>query len=97
MPTYEYACAKCGQNFDAFQSMLDEPFRECPKHLCRLEKCGHGNVKRLPATGAGPTPKGSASSTTAHPSHPSHHALPPQPPPPPNPHTPPHSDTPPPP
>jgi len=53
MPTYEYACAKCGQHFDAFQSMRDEPFRECPKHLCRLENWGHGKVKRLLGTGAG--------------------------------------------
>jgi putative FmdB family regulatory protein len=59
MPTYEYACAKCGQHFDAFQSMRDEPFRECPKELCRLPKWGHGRVKRLLGTGAGIIFKGS--------------------------------------
>src|SRR5881398_3034425 len=59
MPTYEYACQKCGQNFDAFQSMRDEPFRECPKELCRLPKWGHGKVKRLLGTGAGLIFKGS--------------------------------------
>ena len=59
MPTYEYACAKCGQHFDAFQSMRDEPFRECPKELCRLPKWGHGKVKRLLGTGAGIIFKGS--------------------------------------
>jgi putative FmdB family regulatory protein len=64
MPTYEYACAKCGQNFEAFQSMRDEPFRECPKHLCRLEKWGHGQVKRLPGKGAGIIFKGSGFYTT---------------------------------
>src|SRR5437660_6211628 len=53
MPTYEYSCQKCGQNFEAFQSMRDEPFRECPKELCRLKKWGHGKVKRLLGTGAG--------------------------------------------
>jgi putative FmdB family regulatory protein len=53
MPTYEYSCAKCGQNFEAFQSMREEPFRECPKELCRLPKWGHGKVKRLPGAGAG--------------------------------------------
>ena len=53
MPTYEYACAKCGQHFDAFQSMRDEPFRQCPKELCRLPKWGRGKVKRLLGTGAG--------------------------------------------
>jgi predicted nucleic acid-binding Zn ribbon protein len=33
--------------------MRDEPFRECPKELCRLLKWGHGKVKRLLGTGAG--------------------------------------------
>jgi len=64
MPTYEYACAKCGQNFDAFQSMRDETFRECPTHLCRLEKWGHGEVKRLPGRGAGIIFRGSGFYTT---------------------------------
>jgi putative FmdB family regulatory protein len=59
MPTYEYSCQKCGQTFDAFQSMRDEPFRECPKDLCRLPKWGHGKVKRLLGTGAGLIFKGS--------------------------------------
>lgn len=59
MPTYEYACEKCGQNFDAFQSMRDEPFRECPKQLCRLETWGRGKVRRLVGTGAGIIFKGS--------------------------------------
>jgi putative FmdB family regulatory protein len=64
MPTYEYACEKCGQNFDAFQSMRDAPFRECPKDLCRLEHWGHGKVKRLLGTGAGIIFKGSGFYTT---------------------------------
>ena len=59
MPTYEYSCQKCGQNFEAFQSMRDEPFRQCPKELCRLPKWGHGKVKRLLGTGAGIIFKGS--------------------------------------
>ena len=59
MPTYEYSCTKCGQNFDAYQSMRDEPFKECPKDLCRHEKWGHGKVKRLLGTGAGLIFKGS--------------------------------------
>src|SRR5207253_8305122 len=59
MPTYEYSCQKCGQTFEAFQSMRDEPFRECPKELCRLPKWGHGKVKRLIGTGAGLIFKGS--------------------------------------
>jgi putative FmdB family regulatory protein len=64
MPTYEYSCEKCGQNFDAFQSMRDAPFRECPKELCRLPKWGHGKVRRLLGTGAGLIFKGSGFYTT---------------------------------
>jgi putative FmdB family regulatory protein len=64
MPTYEYSCQKCGQSFEAFQSMRDEPFRECPKELCRLPKWGHGKVKRLLGTGAGIIFKGSGFYTT---------------------------------
>ena len=59
MPTYEYHCEKCGKNFEAFQSMRDDPFRECPKELCRRAKWGHGKVKRLLGTGAGLIFKGS--------------------------------------
>ena len=64
MPTYEYSCEKCDQNFDAFQSMRDEPFRECPKEFCRLPEWGHGKVKRLLGTGAGLIFKGSGFYTT---------------------------------
>jgi len=64
MPTYEYHCEKCGQNFDAFQSMRDQPYKECPKELCRLPKWGHGRVKRLLGTGAGLIFKGSGFYTT---------------------------------
>lgn len=44
--------------------MRDEPFRECPKNLCRLPKWGHGKVKRLLGTGAGLIFKGSGFYTT---------------------------------
>jgi putative FmdB family regulatory protein len=64
MPTYEYHCEKCGHNFEAFQSMRDRPFRECPKELCRQKKWGHGKVKRLLGTGAGVIFKGSGFYTT---------------------------------
>lgn len=59
MPTYEYSCEKCGKNFEVFQSMRDEPFRECPEQHCQLEQWGHGRVKRLLGTGAGIIFKGS--------------------------------------
>lgn len=64
MPTYEYSCQKCGQNFEAYQSMRDAAFRECPKQLCRMKKWGHGKVKRLLGTGAGLIFKGSGFYTT---------------------------------
>jgi putative FmdB family regulatory protein len=59
MPTYEYHCEKCDKNFETFQSMRDEAYRECPKELCRMRKWGHGKVKRLLGTGAGLIFKGS--------------------------------------
>ena len=59
MPTYEYSCEKCGKNFELFQSMRDEAFRECPKEQCQQKKWGHGKVKRLLGTGAGLIFKGS--------------------------------------
>ncbi len=59
MPTYEYLCEKCGQTFEAFQSMKDEPFKSCPRALCRQKEWGSGKVKRLLGTGAGLIFKGS--------------------------------------
>src|SRR4051812_48042802 len=59
MPTYEYLCTRCSQTFEAFQSMRDEPFRQCPKELCRLPRWGRGKVKRLLGSGAGVIFKGS--------------------------------------
>jgi putative FmdB family regulatory protein len=59
MPTYEYACEKCGKNFDIFQSMRDTAFTECPKEHCQQKRWGHGKVKRLLGTGAGLIFKGS--------------------------------------
>jgi len=51
MPTYEYECKKCGHNFEAFQSMSDEPLKKC-------QKCGK-EVRRLILGGAGIIFKGS--------------------------------------
>jgi putative FmdB family regulatory protein len=59
MPTYEYACEKCGKNFEAFQSMRDEAFTTCPEQHCQQKKWGKGKVKRLLGTGAGIIFKGS--------------------------------------
>lgn len=46
MPTYEYACQKCGHQFEQFQSMRDEPLKKCPK-------CNKAGLKRLVGGGAG--------------------------------------------
>lgn len=52
MPTYEYACAKCGHRFEEFQSMSAAPLTRCPK-------CGKKSLKRLVGGGAGLIFKGS--------------------------------------
>jgi putative FmdB family regulatory protein len=59
MPTYEYECAKCKKNFDAFQSMKDAAFTTCPKDKCSMKTWGKGKVKRLLGAGAGLIFKGS--------------------------------------
>lgn len=46
MPTYEYACQKCGHQFEQFQSMRDEPLKKCPQ-------CKKPGLKRLVGSGAG--------------------------------------------
>jgi len=51
MPTYNYECLKCGNNFEAFQKMSDAPLKECP--ACK------GEVKRLIGSGSGLIFKGS--------------------------------------
>jgi putative FmdB family regulatory protein len=51
MPTYEYECEKCNKTFECLQSMKDDPFKICPKELCRMKTWGKGKVKRLLGTG----------------------------------------------
>ncbi len=51
MPTYDYECQSCGHVFEYFQSMSDDPLKECPK-------CG-SEVKRLIGGGMGIIFKGS--------------------------------------
>jgi putative FmdB family regulatory protein len=45
MPTYDYACASCGHQFEAVQHMRDAPLKECPK-------CGK-TVQRVLSGGIG--------------------------------------------
>ena len=59
MPTYAYACAKCGHEFELFQSMKDAALATCPKDVCGQKRWGKGKVKRQLGTGAGLIFKGS--------------------------------------
>ncbi len=51
MPTYEYLCDSCGNDFEVFQKMSDEPVHVCPQ-------CGKG-VRRVFSGGLGISFKGS--------------------------------------
>lgn len=51
MPTYDYVCLDCTHEFEAFQSMKDEPLTDCPS-------C-NGKVKRKVGGGTGIIFKGS--------------------------------------
>jgi len=52
MPTYDYACSRCGHTFEQFQSITSAPLKKCPK-------CGKSALKRLVGGGAGLIFKGS--------------------------------------
>lgn len=59
MPTYQYACSKCGHEFEIFQSMKDSALSVCPKDKCAQKRWGKGKVQRQLGTGAGLIFKGS--------------------------------------
>jgi putative FmdB family regulatory protein len=59
MPTYEYACEKCGHEFEASQSMSAAPLKICPEAVCTKKKWGRGRVKKQISRGAGLLFKGS--------------------------------------
>jgi putative FmdB family regulatory protein len=44
--TYEYACSACGHEWEAEQSIREEPLKKCPK-------CGKLQAKRQISRGAG--------------------------------------------
>lgn len=52
MPTYEYACQKCGHRFEQMQSITANPLKKCPE-------CGKNALQRLLGAGAGIIFKGS--------------------------------------
>lgn len=51
MPTYEYRCAACDHELEAFQSMTAKPLKKCPA-------CGKLKLERLISGGAGVLFKG---------------------------------------
>ncbi len=64
MPTYQYECSKCGDQFEIFQPMKDSSLQTCPKDKCARKPWGRGKVRRQPGTGAGLIFKGSGFYTT---------------------------------
>lgn len=38
MPIYEYQCTKCGEVFEAFQKITDEPLTQCKFCQAKVEK-----------------------------------------------------------
>ena len=53
MPTYEYACEKCGHEFELVRSMSAPPLKNCPEDLCAQKKWGRGKVTKKISAGAG--------------------------------------------
>jgi putative FmdB family regulatory protein len=52
MPTYEYACQKCGHEFEAFHS-ISTALKTCPEENCGQKKWGRGKVTKKIGAGAG--------------------------------------------
>ncbi|MCH8475144.1 MAG: zinc ribbon domain-containing protein [Opitutales bacterium] len=52
MPTYDYTCDSCGHEQEVFQSMKDDPLKDCPA-------CGEPAFRRRIGAGAGLIFKGS--------------------------------------
>lgn len=46
MPTYDYACSKCGHELEIFHSMSEAPKKKCPR-------CGKNGLARKIGAGAG--------------------------------------------
>ena len=57
MPTYEYRCAACGNEFEMYQSIKDDPIKICPK-------CKSQSAERLISAGSGILFKGTGFYTT---------------------------------
>ena len=73
MPTYEYACADCGNVFDIFQSFSDDSLTECPECGGKLRKVfspagvvfkGSGFYRTDSRSASGSSTSGSSSSSS---------------------------------
>jgi putative FmdB family regulatory protein len=52
MPTYDYVCDACDHQFELFQSIKEDPKKQCPE-------CGRKKLRRLIGPGAAIVFKGS--------------------------------------
>ena len=57
MPTYDYECSACGNEWEMFQKMTAKAAQKCPK-------CGKAKARRLLSPGGGMLFKGSGFHTT---------------------------------
>ena len=57
MPTYDYVCDACEHEFELFQSIKEDPKKQCPE-------CGKKKLRRLIGPGAAIVFKGSGFYTT---------------------------------
>ncbi len=51
MPIYEYQCSKCGEVFEAFQKITDEPLSKCKFCQGKVEKLISQSSFQLKGTG----------------------------------------------
>jgi putative FmdB family regulatory protein len=75
VPIYEYQCSKCGEVFEAFQRITDEPLSQCKFCQGKVEKLISQSSFQLKGSGwyltdyarrnsSGPSDKPKSSSTT---------------------------------
>jgi putative FmdB family regulatory protein len=50
MPTYEYVCESCGNEWEAEQSIKADPLKDCPKTFGTLTACQDLNARTIPCT-----------------------------------------------
>lgn len=68
MPTYEYACKKCGEHIEVFQSFKDKPLKKHKECGGDLQKRFHASGIVFKGSGFYATDSKSASSTKSSPS-----------------------------